>query len=166
LLEQCLQVVLEIPVVGQSRFGGVVQTHLDVGECHLELAGKPRQCAQPTNCVFLGSLDLAQAQQRLTKLGGEECWQRAPLGRFDSNRVDTGRFSIPAHAIEQYSFTNPTQSHQHGTPGRASDLGALKCDVQCAPQLVTSREFWRRRAGAGSKRVADGIHGDHFILIF
>jgi hypothetical protein len=50
--------------------------------------------------------------------------------------------------------------------GGTADVRALQRDAQRLAQLITAGQFGRGRAGAGGKRVADGVHGCKFIQKF
>jgi len=70
LLDERLQVVLEVAVVGKARFRVVVDADLDIAETHLELACETRQRAQAANGMVFRRGDLAQAQQGLARSCG------------------------------------------------------------------------------------------------
>jgi hypothetical protein len=67
LLKQRLQVVLKIAIVGQARFGLIVEAHLDITIRHLELARETGQRSQPADSVVFRGGYLAQAQKGLTQ---------------------------------------------------------------------------------------------------
>ncbi len=62
-LQQFLQVVLQVAVVGQAWLAFAVQANLDVAVGDLQALGKARQCAQAPHGQVFGMRQLAQAQQ-------------------------------------------------------------------------------------------------------
>ncbi len=166
LLKQRLQVVLKIAVVSQARFGLVVDTHLDIAESNLELAGETRQRTQTAHGVVFRGCDLAQAQQGLTQLRCDQRRKRTPFGRLDADRVESGRLGIHPDAVQQYRLANPAQANQHGALGWATDPGALERNAQGFAQVATAGKFRWRSAGSGGKGIADRVHAAKFILRF
>jgi hypothetical protein len=159
LLDERLQVVLKVTVVGQPRLRLVIEPDFDIVEHHLELARKAGECTQAAHCISLGRFDLAQAQQCLAKLRCKQSRQGPPLRGLQPHGVYAGRFRIIPNAIQQYRLADAAQADQHGAFGRPPDACALKRNAQGFAQLVTAGKLGGRRACARCKGVADGVHG-------
>ncbi len=61
LLDERLQVLLEVTIVGEPGLRLVVETHFDVAELHLQLGREAGECAQAADRECARGLDLAQA---------------------------------------------------------------------------------------------------------
>jgi hypothetical protein len=64
--------MLKVTVVGQARLGLVVQADLQVLILDLHLAGEAGKCTQATDSIVPGGSNVAQPQQSLPQLGGED----------------------------------------------------------------------------------------------
>ena len=73
--QKCLQVMLQITVVREARFGIKVQPDLDVGILDLQGLGEPGQCSKRPLSEVLGLLVPGEPQQGLAQLRGQNCWQ-------------------------------------------------------------------------------------------
>ena len=98
-LEQGLQVVLEIAVVGKARLRLEVEPDLDVLVLELQRLGKTRQRPQAALAKLTCLLHGRQSQQRLAQLGGQYRRQGSPFRRFDAQGVQPGCLGILAHAV-------------------------------------------------------------------
>ncbi len=88
LLEEGLQVVLEVAIVGKTGFRFVIKTHLDVGVCNLEHLGEARECAQSAYGKVLCLVYLTESQQRLPKLWREQRGKRSSFRRLDTHGMN------------------------------------------------------------------------------
>jgi hypothetical protein len=86
-LQQFLQVVFQVAVVGQAWLSFEVKADLDVAVGDLQALGETRQGAQAAHRQVLGMRQLAQAQQRHAQLRSQQGRQRAILGGFDPDGV-------------------------------------------------------------------------------
>lgn len=90
-LEQGLQVVLEIAVVGEAGFRREVHSHLDVVVFQLERLRESGKGAERALAEDFGLLIARKAQQRLPQLGCKQRRKRTTLRRLDklANLVQT-----------------------------------------------------------------------------
>lgn len=154
-LQQFLQVVLQVAVVGQAGLTFVVQTDLDVAVGDLQGLGETRQSAQASHGQVLGMRQLAQPQQRHTQLRRQQGGQRAILGDFDADGVHAGGFRVVAHAVKQHRFSYAAQTdHQHAARGLPRSR-ALHSDANGFSQVIVASEF--RRRGSGWFLADEGI---------
>ena len=156
--QQRLQVVLQVAVVGQARFGLQVDADLDIGVLELEAAREAGQRAQRATAQFARLLRARQPQQGLAQLRGEDGRQRSAFRGLDAQRMQPRALGVVAHAVEQHGLADPAQSDHEHALGVAAGAHALAGDVHGAQQFVATGQFRRRRARAGSIGIGDRIH--------
>ena len=122
--------MLQVSVVGQSRFRRIVNADLNVSECDFEFACKSCQGPQSAHSVIFGGSDLAQAQQGLPQLRGEQGRQRAAFWRFNTKCMNAYGLCIITDSIQKHCFAYAPQADQHGAFGWTADFDAGKGDPQ------------------------------------
>ena len=115
--EQRLQIVLEIAIVSDARFGVVVDAHFYVVELDLQALYETGQSTKCFDSRFLCDLQAADCQQRDAQLWSEHRWKGPALRRFDASGDATITFCVQAHFVQQYGFANAAQTDQHGAFG-------------------------------------------------
>jgi hypothetical protein len=157
-LQQILQVVFEVSVVGQPRLAFIVQADLNVLVDELQAFGEARQGTQASHGQVLGVLLLAQAQQRHAQLRGQQGGQRAVLRSFDADGVHARGLCVVAHAVQQHRLSDAAQADHQDAPRGLPSAGALYSNANGFSKVIATSEFRRRGAGAGRKGVSDCIH--------
>jgi len=118
-LQQRQQVVFEVAIVGQTRFGVEVDTDFDVVVFHLQGSGESRQRAKRPLRQVLCLLVSGKTQQSLTQLGGQDRRQRTVLGCLDPQGSDPGCLRVIHHPVQQYGLAHPSKSdHQEALGGQ------------------------------------------------
>ena len=163
-LEQGLQVVLQVAVVGQARLGVEVQADLDVLVLDLQRPHEAGQRAQGALGKVARLLVAAQAQQGLAQLRRQQRRQGAALGRLDADRMHVGALGFVAHPVEKHGLADAAQAHHQHALGRQSATRPLDRDPHRFEQRVAPGQLGRRRAGARGVGVEDRVHRREFIL--
>ena len=111
-LEQGLEVVLEVAVVGQAGLGLEVDADLDVLIRTLSARANPASASQRPGRQVLGLLDSRQPQQGRRELRRQHRRQRPALGRLDPEGVQAGRLRVVAHPVQQDRLAYPAKTDQ------------------------------------------------------
>lgn len=157
LLQECSEVPFQVSVVSETRFRLVIEAHFDVGKRHLEPFCKASEGPQPPDCVVLGGVHPAQAQQRQTELWCQQGWQRLVLWSFDPNGVNTSTICIGAHLVQQNGLSDAPETEQQYAFGLPAQLQPLQAHPHLLANVVPPRKLGRRASGAGCVWVDDGV---------
>ena len=162
-LQQCLEIMLQITIVGEAWLRLKIDADFDVGRLHFERLGEARQSAQSPLGKFLRLLIAGKSQQRLPQLRSEDCRQRTALGRLHAQGVNARGFRILPHPIQQYGLSNAAEAdHQDAFRGAAKAC-SLKWDPNYLAQIISTSEFRRLSARTGCIRIFDGVHREDII---
>jgi hypothetical protein len=164
-LQQRLQVVLEVAIVGQPRLRLEVQADLDVPVLHLQGLGEPGQGSQRALRQGFGRLLPAQTQQRLAQLRRQQRRQGTAFRRFHAQGLHAGGLRVVAHAIQQHRLAHAAQTHhQHALGGQAAPQ-ALDAHAHVFAQVVAAGQLGRARPGSGRVGIPERIHPRQLISI-
>ncbi len=147
--EQGHEVLIEVPIVGQSGFGLVVDPHLDVAEFDLEGSCKSGQRPKRSDRRVLGTGNATEFEQSHSKLGDDERRKRAILRCFDAHRGEPGGLGVLSDPVEQYRFSYPSQSNQQHALGGAPQTQSSQRHPGRLEDVVTSGQLRRRGARPG-----------------
>ena len=145
--------MLQIAVVGKSRFRVEVKTDLDVLVFELQGLGEAGEAAQGALGEGLGLLVARKAQQSLAQLGGQQRRQGTVLRRFDAHGLNARSFRVITHAVQEHGLAHSPESDHQDALGGQPTADPLGCHANGFTELIAARQFRRLRASAGSERV-------------
>ena len=164
-LEQRLEIVLEIAVVGETGLGVEIESDFDVLVLHLQ---RLRETGERAQCAVRELLRLrisGKPEQRLPQLRREDRWQRPVLRRLDAQRLDPAALRFIAHTIEQHGLPHAAQPDHQDALRRTPEPHALERDPDGLDQIVPAGEFGGRCPRPGRERIGYGIHCGEYTNI-
>jgi hypothetical protein len=157
-LEQRLQVVLEVTVVGEPCLRFLIEADLDVLVLHLERLGEAGERPQAALREIGRARLTREPQEREAQLRREDGRQGPVLRRLDADHLDSRRGGLLAHAIQQHRLAHAAKPDHEDALRRPTDPSAGDRDPDRLDQLVAAGELRGWGTGARCERIADGIH--------